>query len=276
MRTYIQRLALCAVFLGSIFAASNIARADLTITPTRIVFEDRDRFATVTLVNTGKKSRTYEMSWRFFKMQEEGTPYAPVEVSPTAFDVSKYVVFSPRRVTLEPGGKQSVRLALRRPADVPPGDYHGHLAFAALPDEESEEDSDPAAAKKARASVRINVGYTIPVIIRSGKEDVKAIIDQISVNINPTNNLPVIRVPVRREGGAYSVLGYLYAFHVGADGKEELIGEISNAHIFPEIARRVFEVQLQKPISGGSVKIVMKNYDINNAFVYAEKTFPIQ
>lgn len=248
------------------------AFADLLITPTRVFFDDRDRFAEVTLVNVGDKPKTYEMSWRFFKMKEVGPAYTPVSGAITEFDLSKHIVFTPRRVTLQPNAKQKIKLALRRPeVPIPPGDYHIHLGFASLPDPvEQNKDNN----SRPRAMVTINVGYTIPVVLRSGPEDVTSKIGRIDVQRNQNSgNLKVI-VPVSREGGPYSVLGHLFVYHI-QNGKEEVVGELSNAHIFPEVNKRIFEVALTKEISGGNLRVVMMHYDLEQQRIYAEETFPL-
>lgn len=274
------------IFLGIFFVcvaafgmvvSSGAARADLTITPTRIVFGERDRFATITLVNTGDKTRTYEMGWDFLKMQEKEPVYVTMDGPFTEFDMSQYVVFSPKRVTLAPGAKQKVRLAVKRPPVVPEGDFHIHLRFSAKPHTASPADAiDPSGAKrKSGASVDINVGYSIPVILRTGQENVKATVEQISMTRIPETGRLKVSVPVRREGGPYSILGHLFLYHIGADGKEERVGEISNAHIFAEANRRVFEVPLVKDITGGSLKVLMKSFDPKSEFVYAQQIFPL-
>tara|TARA_B100001989_G_scaffold237413_1_gene200045 strand:+ start:355 stop:1161 length:807 start_codon:yes stop_codon:yes gene_type:complete len=247
------------------------AKADLLITPTRVFFGERDRFAEVTLVNTGDEPKSYEMSWRFFRMKETGPAYTSVPEAITEFDLSKHIIFTPRRVTLKPNAKQKIKLALRRPEVIPPGDYHVHLGFASLPDPVEAEGDQTG---RPRAMVTINVGYTIPVILRSGQEDVTAKIGRIDIQRNPANGRLKVMTPVYREGGPYSVLGHLFAYHV-KDGKEEIIGEVSNAHIFPEVNKRVFEIALRKEIQGGAIKIVMMHYDLENQRIYAEETFPL-
>ena len=81
-------------------------------------------------------------------------------------------------------------------------------------------------------------------------------------------------MPVSR-GGLYSVLGWLQVYHV-VDGREELLGEVSNAHIFSEIDSRVFTVPLTKEVSSGGLRVVMRHYDLSQNIVYAERYFPLQ
>ncbi len=257
------------------------ANANILITPTRVVFEDRDRFALVTLVNTSGKTRTYNIEWTFFKMLDGQSTYEAVDAPSSDFDLSKYIVFSPRRITLAPGASQKIRLALRRPEHVPDGDYHAHLKFYLDPDapEEIIERQKEIIAKgknRAGAAITINVSYSIPVFLIVGQPDAQAKIGDLSMERNQQSGGLQAKFTVHRTGGPYSVMGHIYIYHKGASGDEELVGEISNAHIFAEASSRNFDIPLTKEISGGALRIVVKHYNPGNSFVYDERTFPLQ
>lgn len=249
------------------------AMADLLITPTRVVFNDGDRFALITLVNSGDETRTYEMGWRYYRMQEEGDAYQPTDKSVTEFDLPKHIMFTPRRVTLAPGAKQKIRLRLSRPETIPPGDYRGHFEMAAL--NPGYDPTKPDVSGRKGAAVAINVGYTIPVVLRVGQSDTKIDIGQVSFVRNPLNGRLDANVPLLRSGGAYGAMGHLYLIHI-KDGKEEVVGEIGNAHIFPEVNRRLITVPLTKEISGGKMRAVLYNFDSNDRYIIAQNEFPLQ
>src|SRR5437867_3661719 len=83
------------------------ARADLTITPWRVVFADRDRSATVELINQTNHTNIYRLAWIQLKMNEHGR-YEPVPVPKDDKDphsVANMVIFSPRQVTIEAHGQ---------------------------------------------------------------------------------------------------------------------------------------------------------------------------
>src|SRR3546814_12247408 len=79
------------------------------------------------------------------------------------------VVFSQRRVTLPPSQPQVVRVGVRVPEGLPPGEYRAHMLFRAVPDVVP---AVAAEAKPAGAGVSIALtpiyGITIPVIVRVG------------------------------------------------------------------------------------------------------------
>lgn len=264
---FLTVLALC---LSGVFVTSSYA--NILITPTRIVFEERDRFAVITLVNNGRVAKSYEISWVNLEMVEGADGYNAKDYKDGEFDLSQHIVFSPRRVTLAPGAKQRVRLALRRPESIADGDYHVHLKFRALPD--VVEDVPLLEKERAEANVKINLSYTIPVVLRVGNPEYRASIGQIEMARDVNTGALKVKVPIKRLG-QYSVLGWLQIYHI-AGGQEELVGEISNANIFSEINDRVITVPLTREIAGGRLKAVLKYNDLSRDIVYAEKDFPLQ
>ena len=275
MKNLSQIIKVKSLFLFAFFVLMpTYALADITITPTRIVFEDRDRFQEVTLVNSGNETKTYDIGWQFYRMiQDREPPYETVEGSITEFDLSQYIVYTPRRVTLPPSGSQKIRMALRRPAEVPPGEYRAHMTFKGLRDDLAPEASDPN-RKVQTAAVKVNVSYSIPVVFRAGEPNVQAAIEGVTFQRNKVNGMLEAMVKISRAGGPYGILGHLYIY----DPKGEVIGEIGNAHIFPEIQSRTFRVPLinEENLSGGNIRVELAHYSKNSGKIYAERAFPVQ
>jgi P pilus assembly chaperone PapD len=121
--------------MGLLLIPMETARADLTITPWRVVFGPRDRSAVVDLLNITDHTNTYRMGWMIMKATANGhyelVP-ATKESDKDPHSVENMIIFSPRQVTIEPHGEQTLRLSLRRPADLPPGEYRAHLSMTRL------------------------------------------------------------------------------------------------------------------------------------------------
>ena len=281
MKMAILKFSVGLMVFASMVGVSKIVKADILITPSHVVFEDRDRFGSVMLVNTGDKSRTYDVEWMFFKMIDGAGNYDVVDKPPTDFDLSKYVIFSPRRVTLAPGASQKIKLALRRPSEIPEGDYHVHLKFSL--DTQAPEDVVDKQKKdinsvegSSGAAVGINVSYSIPVILVAGKSEVDADISGLKLGRNQKSDLLEASFSLERSGKPYSILGHIYVFHIDEKGREEKVGEVGNAYVFSEVSSRAFSVPLTKEITGGSLRIVVKSYDKESNLTYADKTFPLK
>lgn len=248
------------------------ASASLSITPTLVTIEGRDRYADVHLVNPTDRTATYEIKWRFFEMQEGSGNYKARETSVTQWDLAKHLVFTPRRVTIEPQSAQKVRLGLRLAGEPPaPGEYRAHLEFMKIPDPTPILQADAERKEKAEAAVgvKVNVGFSIPVIYRVGESNASAKIGQVS--IKPENNKIEATVEITKPAGPYGIAGDLTLLHKG-----EVVGQVKNANIFPEIQTRVFNVPLTtNSISGGNLEIVYSDFNPKKKLVYDRKIMAV-
>ncbi len=241
------RLAVMAAVSALIFTISTTTAsyADLLITPVRVVLEGKDRSAVVTLVNTSDKVRTYRMGWKKMRMSELGQ-YSDIEGAAAddfemrAQRMTEMIKFSPRQVTIEPGGRQRIRLSLRRPETLAEGEYRAHMQFERLP-EPRELDANNRGVK---FDLQINLGFTIPVIFKNGSYEADAkIAEKIEyVPAEPgAKNGPLIRMTLERSG-AGSVYGRVLVKSSGGAKKE--LGVLNNVAIFQEMGKRIIEVPL--------------------------------
>lgn len=264
----------CAGIASAFITLVPSANANLTITPTLVVIQGRERFGDVNLVNSDKDPMTYEIAWNYSKMEEGTGLYQDQPTSLTEFDLPKHLVISPRRVTLAPNAVQKIRLGLRLNGEQPPpGDYRGHLLLQGAqrnPAPGPEEKKDPGQPSKATVGVSINVGFSIPVVYRVGESTDKIEIGKVTTAISKNGRIEV-SVPITKTKSAYGAMGALIIYH-----NDEMIGQVKNANIFPEISSRIFKVGLTKDkLAGGSLKIVYESFDKKKKEILAEKTVPI-
>lgn len=256
------------------------AYAGVALTPTLLVIEGRSRYTDLSIINTSPQMNSYEMGWRFFRMTEKTGGYEDSDVSLTDFDLSKHLVFAPRRITLGPNSAQKVRIALRLNGETPPpGDYRAHFFIREMPKDSStpqDNAADPAAQARASINVNINFGFTVPVIYRVGVSRDTAKMGTVKVGRNKKTKQIVVDVPVTKTKSAYGLLGKLAVFYKAADGKEKQIGSITNANIFPEITARKFEVVLNvDALPPGNLRVVLSERDSDPARIYDEKIIPV-
>ncbi len=163
MRT--MRFWLALVIMGLAWPAL----ADITITPTRVVMEPGTRDAVVTLRNPSDRERVYRVSWAEREMTADGSVEPRAEPGP--FAASPHVRIAPRRVAVGPGQTQTVRLHLRPPADLPPGEYRSHLVLGLEPESEASfimgQEETPAEGVGFRLEALLS--FALPVIFRHGE-----------------------------------------------------------------------------------------------------------
>ncbi|KZN65704.1 hypothetical protein N473_11805 [Pseudoalteromonas luteoviolacea CPMOR-1] len=214
-----------------------VAQASLMISPTRVVFDERQRTAKVFLINNSQEAKTYRLGWKE-KLALPAGGYRdlnPDQVGP--WKLSHLMRVTPRQVHLEAGERQVVKLALRRKQGMQSGEYRSHLLFQALPTEQQSQ------SEAIGVSLNMILSYSIPVIYRKEMlpPDVKISAAKFSTGIN---GKPVIAVDMSREGAA-SALGKLQAEWKPEGAKEwRHIATANNYAIYPEVTKAQVELNL--------------------------------
>jgi P pilus assembly chaperone PapD len=239
-------LLLTIVLLGPVHAW---AGAVLFIYPTLIIFEGRERSATVTLTNRGDATGTFETSWSELEMTPEG---GLLKVDgDTPWSVQPYVRYSPRRVTLEPSQSQVIKIALRRDQEAPEGEYFSHFRVLTLNSQdlggETEAEVEPSETD-AVIKITARSAVAIPIIWRNSQASPGATIK--SVEIDPETNQ--LTVDVRRNG-KLSVRGYLHVLGKTSDGEDAALADPVPLIIYPSIDQRITAITLNDDVSAGAL-----------------------
>ena len=231
---------LSAAALGAA-AFPALASGDLLVAPTRIIL-DGSRGTEVVLNNIGSAPATYRISLEIKRMTAAGglDEVAEENATPAERAALDMIVFSPRRVTLPPNQPQVVRVGVRVPQGLPPGEYRAHMLFRAVPD------TVPAAAAEARsASTGVSIaltpiyGITIPVIVRMGDLGAEAVIGDAWVSESAEG--PAFNFDLSRTGNR-SVYGDI---EVTRPGVAEPLLVARGIAVYPEVSAR--KVSLRVP-----------------------------
>lgn len=161
---------LCVLAVLALVETSSAATKSLLLTPIRAVFTDRQRSVDIRVSNTGEEPITYVISLVTMRKDKNGQlREVETETEEEKF-VKSMVRFSPRRATIEPGTRQVVKLMVRKPQDLPPGEYQTRLSFSPQADSPQKTSSEAAltADKKSSFNIDFLVQSTIPVIIQNG------------------------------------------------------------------------------------------------------------
>ncbi len=220
----------------------------LLIYPTEVVFEGNQRSAEVTLTNRGDQTGTFEMSWTNMTMNSDGRVVK--HQGPAPWSVQSHVRYSPRRVKLEPGEFQTIRIAVRRGQDVPEGEYYSHFKVLTLQSEDPSIDGadvDELAAVPT-VSIRARTAVAIPIIWRNSRAKSSASIESVRVDLDANK----LSVDVRRHG-QLSVRGYLHILGMAPDGMRGFLAEPVPLIIYPSIDARTMTIELNDGIRAGSL-----------------------
>jgi hypothetical protein len=239
------RRALQALLLGTVLLAPQ-ARADLMLYPTRLVFEKNQRAAQIELINNGSEPATYRLSLVNRRMSETGEFLPVVTPAPGELFAEPMLRFSPRQVTLQPGTSQTVRVMLRKPAELADGEYRSHLQFDKLADTQGSNSVETQADAGAGIGVVLTalVGASVPVIVRHGATAASVTLSNLELQGAP--GAPVLAMQFARRGNA-SVYGDLSVTFTPQGGAAQQIGKMAGIAVYAPNATRHAKLPLQPP-----------------------------
>jgi len=223
--------------------------AGLVLNPQRIVLEERERSASLDLLNTSNETGRYQIYFEHKIMKADGsivTIENPEEGGPYAGDMIRY---SPRRVDIPANKSQTIRLAVRRPKNLPDGEYLSHLVLKQIPNiipSNIEADSDNPTEKKLSLSVQPILKLAIPVIVRKGKLSTSADITEITP-IKKDGLVEDLHFTLHRKGG-FSLYGDVALFEQKNEndlGKR--LGFIRGIALYDPTPKRLVKLHLDKP-----------------------------
>jgi hypothetical protein len=251
---------------------------DLLVAPTRIVLEGSKRTAEVTLINIGEHPATYRISLLHLRMTEEGG-LEEFDVATDRDRVADSIVrFSPRQVLLEPRFAQTVRIQLRKPADLAPGEYRSHLLFRAVP-AAVEQVTEKPAASDAGLQIRLTpiYGVSIPLFVRQGEVAASAQLTDMQFRDASGQEPAALHLVLRRAGNG-SIYGDLSVSFTPRGGREQVVGTMGGVAVYPEVDRRTVQIPLFPPagleLRNGRLRVVYREGDTGDT-TYADSSLAL-
>ena len=218
--------------------------------PTRVVFEGRTRSTELTLLNIGKQSATYRISFTHLRMSENGDLKEIAQPESGDAFADDLIRYSPRQVRLEPNVSQTIRLQVRKPEKLAEGEYRSHLLFRAVPPEGAiPANSVEAEGKAAGYSIRLTpiYGVSIPVIVRHGQTSVRVALTDLAIKpAEKPGDGSALELKIRREGNQ-SVYGNLRVTFLPSTGRENVVGVLNGLAVYTPNSERLVRILLQPP-----------------------------
>lgn len=237
------RLISCLFSATALFATVSPANAagDLLVAPTRVIL-DGSRGTEVVLNNIGSEPATYRISLEIKRMTAEGglDEIDEASVTPAERAALDMIVFSPRRVTLPPNQPQVIRVGVRVPDGLAPGEYRAHMLFRAVPDTVPAAAPDPTKPAATGVSIALTpiYGITIPIIVRVG--DLGATAKIGNAWVGETKDGPAFEFDLARTGDR-SVYGDI---EVTRPGVAEPLLLARGIAVYPEVGVRKVSLRI--------------------------------
>jgi P pilus assembly chaperone PapD len=225
------------------------ASAELFIYPTLVILEGAERSASITLTNRGDQIGTFETSWSVLAMSPEGGLIAAEDDVP--WSIQPYVRYSPRRVRLEPGGSQVIKIALRRDQVAAEGEYWGHFRVLTLNSEDLPSESASDGSTEALVSpgpepgisITARSAVAIPIIWRNSQQSSAPEIE--SAAVDPEGHELTISV---RRLGKLSTRGFVHVLGRTQGGEITVLADPVPLVIYPNLERRSLVIRLYDDI----------------------------
>lgn len=260
------------IFISGV-SVQSFAQGDLLITPKRVVFEDNKQKEGLNLVNTGKDTATYSISFLQYTMKEDGTFLTVEKPDSGQLFADPYLRIFPRQVTLAPGEPQVIMLQCRRKTDMRAGEYRSHLYFRA------EKNNKPLGMKNSvKDTTLLSVqlipvfGLSIPIIIRSGEVHVSTALSDIKLETGQ-DAAQILNLTINRTGNI-SVYGNLTIHYFPVHGNSIKIGKLKGVGVYTNINKRNITIPLtisaEMIQKKGILKVSYTSPDEEKPVVYAE------
>jgi len=219
------------------------SQGNLLLTPKRIVFEGTKKSDELNLVNTGRDTARYVISFVQIRMKEDGSFETIIQPDSAMFFADKNLRFYPRSVILAPNEAQTVKVQVTKKNDLGPGEYRSHLYFRSVPPSAPLGDVD-LQNDTTGISVRITpvFGFSIPVIIRIGENASSANLSKIHIDIEK-DKLTYLNLCIGRTGNM-SVYGDIYVDHTSETGNVTRVGMIKGLAVYTPNTNRYVRLAL--------------------------------
>ena len=217
VRTIPSVAARVALLLLAMVAGTAARAAAVTVSPTALFIDSRSPTATLVLFNSGTVAEEIEIGFAFGypTTDAQGRTNTILTDSAPAGDPSilPYVRAFPRRLTLAPGQRQTVRVLVQAPAGMAQGEYWGRVVVRSRggtpPIEQSSGD--------VRMQLNVETAVATAVLFRKGTVSTGLTVGGTTARLSPDGAVEA-EFDVRRTGNAV-YLGHLRAEVVAADGR---------------------------------------------------------
>lgn len=192
-----RRLVLVLGSLLSLSLATAPCRADVTVSPTLVLFDGETGTKAIKVTNTGAKEQVYRVSLVNFRMAPDGRmSVATTPAENEHFVPPGMVRYTPRELILAPGGSEVVRLQIMH---LRPGEYRTHVTVQQVPDVDALQAPPFERREGVSMDLQAVFGVAVPLIIRQGNPSVAVSFGDAHL-ISLPDGAPAVALRIERSG----------------------------------------------------------------------------
>jgi len=234
--------------ISAIYAApATVAAQSFMMVPGTIVFEGRTRSAEIIVQNTADRRAVFQVEPVGFVSDEAGQ-LREVSVGDLPRGAADMVRFSPRQFELRAGENQTVRIGLRKPASLAPGEYTVHLRVRQLASANAPSAID--APDESRVVIPISIARAVRVTIRHNVAAGQAEITAFSAR--RMGSEVAVSATLLRSGSGSASGEYVIAAPGGVEPAAK-----GSVRVHSEMSRRVLERRIPLASLAGSDSVCL-------------------
>ncbi len=266
------RTAIIACLLLLALSSQSMA-GGLMLSPLRVDFTGKKRYATVTIMNEDKDNPVrYHIRMDPLRMTVDGKMIKARPADAREKLAMRLVRYSPSTAIIPAGGKQIVRLMLKKPANLPDGEYMTYFSVAPEPLKKT---TTSTTQEKQGINLTMLVGIRIPLIIRHG--EVSAIDEVESIKFFQNTNKEIFaQVLTSHKGNKSSIVGVRLE-QILPSGEEIKLAESKRNVIYLPLTERKIRISIKDPTTlykRGKVRVTLYDKE-NKGKVLSQKEFNI-
>lgn len=273
---HVPSRAVKALLAGLALLAPSAAYADLMLYPTRVVISGSQRSGQVQVANRGTGTQTYRISIVNRRMTEAGEINEVEEPQAGEQFADSMLMYTPRQITLQPGETQTIRVSVRKPAELADGEYRSHMQFdqvVAAAGASNLEDAAKQEPGKMNLMVQTLIGTSIPVIVRHGQTSATVSLSDLKIVPAEKEAGPFLSIRFNRQGNQ-SVYGDVVATYTPAGGESVEVGRVNGLAVYVPNITRTARIPLNLPegtvLKGGSIKLTYSDRPEDGGKLLAE------
>jgi len=249
MRAIVRALGGALAVLGLLALSANVARA-VTVSPTAVYITSRNPSALLTLINSGSRPEEIELSVGFGYPVSDSLGVLRVDIVDTAAagepSVTSYLRLFPRRLVLQPGQRQIVRVMVAMPAGAADGEYWGRILV------KSRGGEPPVEQTNGNVKMQLSLETTFATAVFFQKGEMKTGVEVGSATAHRMGDSVQFTLDLKRTGTS-AFLGRIRAELL--DAKGGTVAEVEDVVAVYRTLRRRFVLRTGKPLPAGAYTV---------------------
>jgi len=207
-----------SLFLLLLCAFSANSLANITLSKNRLFFDSTDRADALQLRNTGASPMQFTTKMFLIQMDELG---GMTKIEASDYSAINMVRFSPKRGVVPVNGKQVIRFSVRRPKDLPTGEYRAVLSVS----------TSLAADKPEAVTLNSTLSYNMPLIVRHGNTSAQTSLENTRI-VNTANNYAIELWQTLKGNRS------LYGNYTVEDSAGQVVGVLNGVAVYTPLNKR--------------------------------------